>query len=146
MKAKDIMSPDPVCVTPDTGVRDAARIMQRQNVGVVPVVADVSSKRLLGLITDRDIAIRVVAEARGPDVRVSDVMTQGVTTARPDDSVDEILQRMGREQVRRIPVVDETGAIVGIVAQADLATRAPDDRKVEHTIEQISQPTGKSAN
>lgn len=145
MKARDIMSAEPACVTPDVPARDAAKIMQRQNVGVVPVVADVSTKKLLGVITDRDIAIRIVAEARGPDIRVGDVMTSKVATARPDDSVDALMRTMATEQVRRIPVVDSNGALVGIVAQADLALNAPDDEKVERTIEKISQPTARHA-
>jgi CBS domain-containing protein len=143
MKARDIMSANPVCITPESGVRDAAKIMQRENVGVVPVVADISSKQLLGVLTDRDIAIRVVAEGRGADIRVSEVMSKNVRTHRPDDSVNDVMQTMGSEQVRRIPIVDERGALVGIVAQADIALDAPNDAKVETTIEKISRPSNK---
>ena len=145
MKAHDIMTANPVCVTPESAVRDAARVMQRENVGVVPVVDDVGSKRLLGVLTDRDIAIRAVAEGRGLDVTVSEIMTRNVTTCRSEDDVDALMRTMGEEQIRRIPVVDEAGALVGIIAQADLVLSAPNEQKVERTIEKISQPSGKHA-
>jgi CBS domain-containing protein len=145
MKARDIMSANPVCITPESGVRDAAKIMQRENVGVVPVVAELSSKKLLGVLTDRDIAIRIVAEGRGPDIRVSEVMSKNIRTHGPDDSVNDVMQTMGSEQVRRIPIVDEGGSLVGIVAQADIALDAPNESKVENTIENISKPSTKHA-
>lgn len=143
MNARDIMTADPVCVTPESTVRDAARIMQRESVGVVPVVDNAGSKRLLGVLTDRDIAVRIVAEGRGSEVKVSEIMTSTVTTCRPDDAVDAIMRTMGQEQIRRIPVLDEAGSLVGIIAQADLVLSAPNEQKVERTIEKISQPAGK---
>jgi CBS domain-containing protein len=145
MKARDIMSANPSCVTPDSGVRDAARLMARENVGVIPVVNDITEKRLLGVLTDRDIAIRVVAEGRGSDISVNEIMSQNVRTCGPDDPVDEVMRTMGTEQVRRIPIVDDRGSLLGIVAQADLALNAKDEEKVERTIEKISQPTTKHA-
>ena len=141
MKAQDIMSKDPRCVTPDQDVREAARIMKDENVGVVPVVESTGSKKLVGMLTDRDIAVRVVAEGKN-DARVSEVMTGSPRTARVTDSVDDVMDLMGREQVRRIPVVDERGQLVGIVAQADVVREAPNDKKAERTIEKISQPGG----
>jgi CBS domain-containing protein len=95
----------------------------------------------VGVVTDRDIAIRVVAEGRDPStVRVSDVMSTNVRTCRADDSVDDVMEIMGSEQVRRVPIVDERGALVGIVAQADIVLQAHNDKKAERTVEQISQP------
>ena len=146
MKAQDIMSKDPMCVTPDTPLVEAARIMKTENIGVVPVVESTGSKRLVGVLTDRDIAIRAVAEGRnGATTSVGHVMSSDVRTSAASDSVEDVMELMGREQVRRIPIVDESGALVGIIAQADIVIEARDNRKAERTVEQISQPSGKHA-
>ena len=146
MKAQDIMSKDPMCVTPDTPLVEAARIMKTENIGVVPVVESTGSKRLVGVLTDRDIAIRAVAEGRdGSTTSVGHVMTSDVRTSAASDSVEDVMELMGREQVRRIPIVDESGALVGIIAQADIVIEARDDKKAERTVEKISQPSGKHA-
>jgi CBS domain-containing protein len=102
--------------------------------------------RLVGVVTDRDITVRHVAEGRGGDVPVRDVMSGGVKTASPDDSVDAVMKLMGQEQVRRIPIVDERGSLVGVVSQADLARKANNAEKVERTVEAISQPGGNHQN
>jgi CBS domain-containing protein len=141
MKARDLMSKNPASVTPETSIRDAARLMKTEDVGVLPVVESEGSKRVVGLVTDRDIAVRGVAEGRA-DARVRDVMTADPKTAREDDDVDSVMSLMGSEQVRRIPIVDERGQLVGIVAQADIVREAS-DRKAERTVEKISQPGGK---
>ena len=146
MKAQDIMSKDPMCVTPDTPLVEAARIMKTENIGVVPVVESTGSKRLVGVLTDRDIAIRAVAEGRdGTTTSVGHVMTSDVRTSAASDSVEDVMELMGREQIRRIPIVDESGALVGIIAQADIVIEARDDKKAERTVEKISQPSGKHA-
>jgi CBS domain-containing protein len=146
MKAQDIMSRNPTCVTPETPLVEAARLMKQENIGVVPVVESEQSRRLVGVLTDRDIAIRVVAEGRdGATTSVGHVMTSEVRSASPDDSVDDVMTIMGREQVRRIPIVDDRGALVGIIAQADIVIEAKDDGRAEETVEQISQPSGKHA-
>ena len=141
MKAQDIMSKNPASVTPETSVQEAARLMQQQDVGVLPVVESTTSKRLVGLVTDRDITIRIVAEGRS-NATVRDAMTSNAKSVRPDDSVKDVMKLMGSEQVRRIPVVDNDGRVVGIVAQADIVLEG-DDRKAEETIEKISAPGGK---
>jgi len=139
MKAQDIMSKNPACVTPDTTLADAARLMKTENIGVVPVVESESSKRLVGVLTDRDIAVRAVAEGRdGATTSVGNVRTSTAT-----DPVADVMDLMGREQVRRVPVVDERGVLVGIISQADIVLEAKDDKRAEKTVEQISQPTGK---
>lgn len=146
MKAQDIMSKDPICVTPDTSLVDAARIMKSENIGVVPVVDAETSRRLVGILTDRDIAIRAVAEGRdGVTTSVGHIMSADVRTSAPSDSVNDVMELMGREQVRRIPVVDDLGALVGIIAQADIVLESKDGKRAEKTVEQISQPTGKHA-
>ena len=144
MKVQDIMSRNPTCVTPETPLAEAARLMKQDDVGVVPVVESENSKRLVGLITDRDIAIRAVAEGRdGRTTSVGHIMTSEVRSASPDDSVDDVMTLMGREQVRRVPIVDERGSLVGIVAQADIVLEAKDDKQAERTVERISQPGGR---
>lgn len=144
MKAQDIMSKNPTCVTPDTSLVDAARLMKQENIGVVPVVESANSKKLVGVLTDRDIAVRAVAEGRdGASTSVGHVMTSNVRTSSTTDSVNDVMDLMGREQVRRVPVVDERGALVGIISQADIVLEAKDNKRAERTVEQISQPTGK---
>jgi CBS domain-containing protein len=144
MKAQDIMSKNPTCVTPDTTLADAARLMKDENIGIVPVVESKTSRRLVGVLTDRDIAIRAVAEGRdGVTTSVGSVMTSDVRTTSADESVDDVMKLMGSEQVRRIPVVDDRGVLVGIISQADIVLDAKDDKRAEKTVEQISRPTGK---
>ena len=139
MQAQDIMSKNPRTVTPEATVRDAARLMQEEDVGMVPVV---ESDRLVGLITDRDIAIRVVAEGK-TEARVREVMSENPKSCRPNDDVNEVLELMSREKVRRVPITDERGALLGIIAQADVVREAPNDKRAEATIEEISTPGGK---
>jgi len=144
MRAQDIMSKNPATVTPGTRVRQAAILMKDADVGIVPVVEDGGTKRLVGLLTDRDIAIRLVAEGRDPDtVEVRELMSPHPKSARADDDVSKVMDLMGREQVRRVPIVDERGVLVGIVAQADIVIEARDDAKAERTVEKISKPGGK---
>ena len=150
MKISELMTRNPCTVTPETPVSEAARLMKEEDVGIVPVVERVGGAetrgRLIGVVTDRDIAIRHVAEGRASDAPVRDVMSGGVKTATPEDSVETVMELMGREQIRRIPVVDERGSLVGVVSQADLARKASDSVKVEKTVEQISQPGGSHQN
>ena len=144
MKAQDIMSKDPTCVTPDTTLVDAARLMKDENIGIVPVVESENSRRLVGVITDRDIAVRAVAEGRdGTSTSVGHVMSSNVRTSSTTDSVSDVMDLMGREQIRRVPIVDDRGTLVGIISQADIVLEAKDNKRTEKTLEQISQPTGK---
>ena len=136
--AKDIMTKHPQVVTPDTSVQQAAQLMKSEDTGVLPVVESQGSKRPVGVITDRDIALRVVAEGR-TSATVREAMTASVRTAKQDDSLDDVMQLMASEQVRRVPIVDDRGELVGIVSQADLVLEG-DDEKAEQTIEAISQP------
>jgi CBS domain-containing protein len=150
MNISELMSKNPRTVTPDTPVSEAAQLMKEEDIGMVPVIERVGGAetrgRLVGVITDRDIAIRTVAEGRGVDSPVRDVMSSGVRTATPNDSVESVMEMMGREQVRRVPIVDERGSLVGVVSQADLARKAKNDGHVERTVEQISQPGGSHQN
>ena len=141
MKARDIMTVNPECVTREETIARAAQIMRDLDVGVVPVVENHSSMRLAGVITDRDIAIRHVADSHGDGCKVGDHMTAGdIRTVSPDDDVKEVMSAMQHEQVRRIPVVEGELRLVGIIAQADLATEHVGDKKVGETVEKISEP------
>ena len=140
MKAQDIMAKNPRSVTPQTTVREAAQLMKTEDVGMLPVVGSAGSRNIVGIVTDRDIAIRHVAEGHGSgDCPVSEAMSSDVKTCKVSDSVDKVMEVMGKEQVRRIPIVDERGELVGIIAQADIAREA-NDKKAERTIEKISEP------
>ena len=144
MKIQDIMTRDPSCVTPDATVREAAQLMKREDIGIVPVIDGQSAKTLVGVITDRDIAIRCVADGKDANVRVGDCMTATkVATCSENDDVDRAMEAMRTEQVRRIPIVDERGSLVGIVAQADIVRKTDNDAKAENTVEQISRPGGR---
>lgn len=146
MQARDIMTTDPACCTPETPVNEAARMMKDQNVGMLPVVDAEGSDRLVGVVTDRDIAIRHVAEGHNTnDCPVREVMTDNVATLKPDADMEEVMNLMGKEQIRRIPIVDERGSLVGVVSQADVVLQADDNRAAERTIEKISTPFGKHA-
>ncbi|HKG94562.1 MAG TPA: CBS domain-containing protein [Gemmatimonadaceae bacterium] len=144
MKAKDIMSKDPRTVTPEAAVREAARLMKDEDVGVIPVVESGGSQRLVGMLTDRDIAVRVVAEGRsGDQVRVSEVMTANPRAVKEEENVDAVMNLMSSEKVRRVPIVDDRGTLRGIVSQADIARANVDGKKVERTVEKISSPGGR---
>jgi CBS domain-containing protein len=143
MQVREIMSSDPVCVTPDTPVEEAARLMKEKDIGLIPVVESKDSGRLAGVITDRDIAIRHVAAGSKAKRPVREVMTSNITTCTLDEDVNQVMEVMGREQVRRIPIVDERGSIVGVVAQADIVLQTPDGNKAGKTVGDISQPSNK---
>jgi len=136
------MTENPSCTTPEKSLQDAARMMRDEDVGIVPVVEDMDSKRLRGVVTDRDIAVRCVAEGK-QNATVRDCMTSEVRSVRPDSDVDEIIRIMQEDRIRRVMVVDND-RIVGVVAQADLARAAERDRelekKLDRALESISQP------
>lgn len=143
MKARDLMTADPEFVTPNDTVSQAARIMRDTDVGSVPVVDDQSSMKLIGVITDRDIAVRHVAEDHDEDCPVEAHMSgQQIGTVRADTDQDEITELMEREQIRRVPVTEENDRLIGIIAQADIAMRlGPEDpEQVTEVVEKISEP------
>jgi CBS domain-containing protein len=142
MKCSDIMTKDPVCCLPDDTVKKAAQLMKSEDVGPIPVIRDQQSKRLIGIVTDRDLALKVVAEARDPKTTtVEQVMTTGVVACRAGDDLQTALDAMEERQVRRIPIVDESDRIVGIIAQADIATRLKEPAKTAEVIEEVSKAT-----
>ena len=139
MRVQDVMTKDPACVTPGATIREAAQIMQRENVGIIPVVEEKGDKRLVGVVTDRDIAIRVVAEGKDPQAtKVDEVASREIVTVDPEQNLDEALRLMAQHQVRRLPVVEEDGRPVGILSQADVA-RAGDDAETGRVVQEISE-------
>jgi len=142
MLIKDIMTPDPACCTPDTTAREAASLMLQCDCGAIPVVDSREGRRPIGMVTDRDLAVRGLAEGRGPDTPVRELMTEQAHAARADDEIETVRQVMMQQKVRRVPVTDAGGAIIGIVAQADLARHdeAVSDRELGKVVEAISEP------
>lgn len=142
MRVKQIMTPDPARCTPEATAREAATLMRDNDCGSIPVVENTTSNRLVGTVTDRDLAIRGLAAGQGPESRVGDLMTPEPVTCVPEDEVEDVRQVMVEQQVRRVPVVDTDGILVGIVAQADLAREegAASDREVGRIVEAISEP------
>jgi CBS domain-containing protein len=134
---RDVMTPGVRTVSPSQSLGEAAAVMRREDVGSVPVVQE---GRLAGILTDRDIVTRAVAERRDPQaVTVDEVASRELVTVEPAQDLDEALALMARHQVRRLPVVEE-GRLVGILAQADVALEA-EEKKVGETVEEISKPT-----
>jgi CBS domain-containing protein len=149
MRAVELMTENPEVVTPDASLADVARRMRDMDVGIIPVVEAEDNRRLRGVITDRDIAIRAIAEGKDGKAKVAECMTEEVESVNKNDPIETVLQIMKREQVRRVPVTDREGRLVGIIAQADLALEYSETshrrlHKVQDTIERISEPSGKS--
>jgi CBS domain-containing protein len=140
-KCSEVMTPDPVSIEANEPIKRAAAIMKQHDVGAVPVVDAPASRRLAGIVTDRDIVVKVVAGERGVDqATVRDAMTSSPVSCRLDDDVEQALRMMSERQVRRMPVVDEAGRLCGIIAQADIATRINRDKQTGELVEAISEP------
>ena len=133
---RKVMTSKLCSIDTDKPVAYAAKMMRDEDVGIAPIV---EGDRLVGVLTDRDIAVRVVAEGRDPEqVKVTEVASGDVVTLDPDQDLDEALRLMARHQVRRLPVVEEDGRLVGILAQADVAKQA-DEARTGEVVEQISR-------
>jgi CBS domain-containing protein len=134
------MSRDVACCTKDTSLMDVARLMRENDCGEIPVMESDASRRLVGVITDRDIVVRTLANGKDPfQMAAGDCMSQPVVTVPADASLEECMRRMRQHQVRRLPVVDRMGQCCGIVAQADLARQAP-VHQAGQVVKQVSQP------
>ena len=143
-KNRDVMTKDPVFCQPGDSLTTVANIMKQKDVGSVPVVESGGSRRLVGIITDRDIVVKAIAEGRSPEAAtVKDAMTPNPVSCREEDDVDHALKLMKERQVRRMPIVDSAGLLTGIIAQADVATRVNKDSKTGELVEAISE-TGTS--
>lgn len=144
MRVRDVMTPDPAFCTPDCTARETALLMKEHDCGSIPIVNDRQSRRLVGTVTDRDLAVRGIAAGKGPDTPIRELMTERPVTCGPEDEVEIVREVMVAQQVRRVPVVDENGLLVGIVAQADIALEegAASDQEVGRIVEAISNPRG----
>ena len=139
MKISQCMSPDVETVTPEQSIREAARFMLREDAGSMPVC---DGDRLVGMITDRDITVRAVAEGRGPDTPVRDAMTDEILYCFDDDDVDEVATKMSDAQVRRFPVISrEEKRLIGIVSLGDI-TRSDSHEAAQVALEGVSDPGG----
>lgn len=138
---KDLMTSDPVCCLPDDTVEKVAKLMKKEDVGPIPVVEDKHEKRLIGIVTDRDLVIKVLAEGSDPgSTPVKAIMTLDPVTCTAKDEIDVAMDAMAGHQIRRIPVVDEGNCLIGIIAQSDIATRTKDKEKKAEVLEEISKP------
>jgi CBS domain-containing protein len=133
------MTRDVQTVRPDQTAREAASFMLRADAGAIPVI---EGERLLGMITDRDIAVRGVAEGHGPETPVRELMTNDMITAHVDDDTDDVASRMSHAQVRRLPVIDDQERLCGIVSLGDLSQQGEDDA-AEQALEGVSEPGGR---
>ncbi len=137
-KIAEVMSDRPRAVTPQTSVREAAQLMEQEDVGSLPVVEE--GTRLVGIVTDRDLAVRVLAHGSDPEqTRVGEVASTDVVALTPEHDLDEALKLMAREQVRRLPIVAGENQLVGVVSQADVA-RASKEKTAGKVVEAISEP------
>ena len=138
MKISEVMTRDVQTIRPDQSAQDAARFMLKAEAGSIPVT---DGDRLIGMITDRDIAVRGVAKGYGPDTPVRELMSDDVTCARADDSVEDVASRMSEAQVRRLPVIDQDERLCGIVSLGDLS-RESDTGTAAQALEGVSQLGG----
>jgi len=139
-KCSEVMTKNPVYCLPGDGVAKVAQLMKSTDIGSVPIVEDEQSRRLVGIVTDRDLAVKLVAEGRDvKTAKAEEVMTRGVVTCRAEDDLEKALDAMSENQLRRIPVVDDNGKIVGIIAQADVATRVNRSETTAAMVKEISQ-------
>lgn len=139
MKVSDVMTHDVRIATPQQTIREAAALMAELDVGALPVS---DQDRLIGMVTDRDIAVRAVAAGRGPDTLVSEVMTEIAKYCFDDQTLEEVSRNMGALQVRRLPVVDRNKRLVGIISLSDIATGDGAVDEAGEALRDISQPGG----
>ena len=143
-KCNEVMTKNPVCCLPDNMVAEAAKLMKSKNIGSIPVIENKQTKKLAGIVTDRDLALKIVAKGLdAKSTKVETVMTRKVVTCLADDDLQKALDAMAEHQLRRIPVVDNDNKIVGIIAQADVATRVDQPKKTAEMVKEISQSNGK---
>lgn len=144
MKVREFMTTNPAVATADEPLSEIARKMVEHDCGEIPIVESAGDPRPVGVVTDRDIACRAVAEGRNPlELRARDVMSQPVVTVTPETTLEECCDIMEKHQIRRVPVADGDGGCCGIVSQADIARAAPPEETAE-VVRDISEPTGRT--
>jgi CBS domain-containing protein len=138
IKCRKIMSKNISTAKKEMSLQEVAKLLRDNDIGILPIVEDGTNK-LVGLITDRDIVVRAVADGKSvTKTNVGDIMTTELFTAKPDDFVFEAVRTMGEKQVRRVPIVDEMGVLQGIVSMADVALEMEDEKEIAETLEEIS--------
>ena len=140
-KCSEVMTKNPTCCLPTDEVSRAAQMMKEENVGSIPVIENEQTKKLVGIVTDRDLALKVVAEARdSKSTKVANVITLKVISCHLADDIQKAVDAMAENQLRRMPVVDNDNNIVGIISQADVATRVDQPEGTAKMVKEISQP------
>lgn len=142
-RARDVMTPDPACCTASTSVDEIAKLMVQNDCGEIPVVD--TADRVIGVVTDRDIVCRVVAQGKNPIGHTAEeCMSQSVVTVDPETPIEEVVATMEKHQIRRVPVVTDGGCCAGIISQADLA-RTESEHDVAELVREVSQETGEAS-
>ena len=136
LKVKDLMTKNVEFVMPDATISEVAQIMEQSDVGIVPVCDE--EKRLVGVITDRDIVIRNVAKNRG-DIKVEEIMSKRITTASPNEDIYNISKKMAKHRIRRIPIVEENNVLVGVVSIGDIAAKTDYNMEIAEALSEISK-------
>jgi CBS domain-containing protein len=137
IKCREIMTSNVSVGTVEMTLQDVAKLMKDKDIGVLPIVESGTNK-LLGIVTDRDIVVRAIADAKESSTKVSEVMSTELFTAKPDDFAFNAIRTMGEKQVRRVPIVNDDGILQGIVSMADVALEMEDEREIAETLEEIS--------
>lgn len=141
MTAKELMTSNPACCTKDTPLKDVARMMVQHDCGEIPIVGRDGAKQLVGVVTDRDIVTRAVAEGRDPaGLNAGAVMSSPAVTVNERDSTDEVMRVMEKHQIRRVPVVNQNGDCCGIISQADIARRES-RKETGELVRELSTPS-----
>jgi len=144
-QCSEVMTKNPVCCLPNDTAAKVAHLMKQENVGSIPVIENDATLKLIGIVTDRDLTLKVVAEGLdSKTTKVETVMTREVVTCLAEDDLQKALDAMALHQLRRIPVVDKDNQVVGIIAQADVATRVNQPEKTAEMVKEISQTSGNS--
>jgi CBS domain-containing protein len=143
-KCEEVMTKSPVCCLPEDTVAKAAQLMKRENVGSIPVIENEKTRKLVGIVTDRDLTLKIVAKGLdAKSTKMEGVMTRKLVTCRAEDDLQKALDAMSEHQLRRIPVVDKDNKILGIIAQADVATRVDKPKKTAAMVKEISRSNAK---
>ena len=143
-KCNEVMTKNPICCLPNDMVAGAAELMKNENIGSIPVIENEQTKKLVGIVTDRDLTLKIVAAGLdAKSTKVEAVMTSKIVTCLASDDLQKALDAMAEHQLRRIPIVDGNYKIVGIIAQADVATRVDQPEKTAEMVKEISQADGK---
>ena len=144
MKCNEVMTKNPVCCLPNDNLVKVAQLMKNSDIGAIPIIENEETKMLVGILSDRDLVLKIVAEERDPQsTKVEDVMTRKVVTCQTDDDLEKALDLMTEHQLRRIPIIDSENRIIGIIAQADVATRLNQPEKTGEIVKEISQSKSK---